>query len=139
MKHNWDLQELKFKKRLAFLLKYFKHFHKNARESYSSPGHFFYLYTFIHLMGHFCHFFVFGSQWLRNTFCLYYHLHGFFIARMTKHFVRMQNVVPKLSRTPGKIRWPGPTRMGQHNEEIYCGKLGLPQARLAELKEKGVI
>lgn len=53
--------------------------------------------------------------------------------------VRMQNVVPKLSRTPGKIRWPGPTRMGQHNEEIYCGKLGLSRERLAELKEQGVI
>lgn len=53
--------------------------------------------------------------------------------------VRMQNVVPKLSRTPGKIRWPGPTRMGQHNEEIYCGKLGLSRERLAELKEKGIV
>jgi len=53
--------------------------------------------------------------------------------------VRMQNVIPKLSRTPGKIRWPGPTRMGQHNEEIYCEKLGMTRERLAELKEKGVI
>lgn len=53
--------------------------------------------------------------------------------------VRMQNVFPKLSRTPGKIRWPGPTRMGQHNEEIYCGKLGMARERLAELREKGVI
>jgi formyl-CoA transferase len=53
--------------------------------------------------------------------------------------VRMQNVIPKLSRTPGKIRWPGPTRMGQHNEEIYCGKLGLSREHLAELKEKGII
>jgi formyl-CoA transferase len=53
--------------------------------------------------------------------------------------VRMQNVVPKLSRTPGKIRWPGPTRMGQHNEEIYCGKLGMSRERLIDLKEKGII
>lgn len=53
--------------------------------------------------------------------------------------VKMQNVIPKLSRTPGKIRWPGPTRMGQHNEEIYSGKLGMSRARLAELKEKGII
>jgi formyl-CoA transferase len=53
--------------------------------------------------------------------------------------VKMQNVIPKLSRTPGKIRWPGPTRMGQHNEEIYGGKLGIARERLAELKEKGVI
>jgi len=53
--------------------------------------------------------------------------------------VKMQNVIPKLSRTPGKIRWPGPTRMGHHNEEIYSGKLGIARERLAELKEKGVI
>jgi formyl-CoA transferase len=53
--------------------------------------------------------------------------------------VKMQNVVPKLSRTPGQIRWPAPTHMGEHNEEIYCGKLGMSRERLAELKEKGVI
>jgi hypothetical protein len=29
--------------------------------------------------------------------------------------------------------------MGQHNEEIYCGKLGMTRERLAELREKGVI
>ncbi len=53
--------------------------------------------------------------------------------------VRMQNVIPKFSRTPGTIRWTAPTRMGQHNEEIYCGKLGMTRERLAELREKGVI
>ncbi len=53
--------------------------------------------------------------------------------------VKMQNVIPKLSRTPGKIRWPGPTRMGQHNEEIYCGKLGMSREQLAELCERGII
>jgi hypothetical protein len=29
--------------------------------------------------------------------------------------------------------------MGQHNQEIYCDKLGLSKERMAELKEKGVI
>lgn len=53
--------------------------------------------------------------------------------------VRMQNVVPKFSRTPGKVRWPGPTDMGQHNREIYCGRLGLSEARLAELSAQGVV
>jgi len=53
--------------------------------------------------------------------------------------VKMQNVIPKFSRTPGKIRWPGPTQMGAHNEEIYCGRLGMTRERLAELKERGVV
>lgn len=53
--------------------------------------------------------------------------------------VRMQNVVPKFSRTPGRVRWPGPTDMGQHNREIYCGRLGLSDARLAELQAQEVI
>ena len=53
--------------------------------------------------------------------------------------VRMQNVVPKFSRTPGKVRWPGPTDMGQHNREIYCGRLGLSEARLAELEAQGIV
>lgn len=53
--------------------------------------------------------------------------------------VKMQNVVPLMSRTPGSIRWTGPTTMGQHNEEIYCGKLGMSRQRLAELKEEGIV
>jgi succinyl-CoA---D-citramalate CoA-transferase len=31
--------------------------------------------------------------------------------------VAMQNVMPRMSRTPGSVRWPGP-RLGEHNEEI---------------------
>ena len=53
--------------------------------------------------------------------------------------VKMQNVVPKFSRTPGAIRWSAPTHMGHHNEEIYGQQLGLSPQKLAELKEKGVI
>ena len=50
----------------------------------------------------------------------------------------MQNVVPKLSDTPGEVKWPGP-EVGQHNEEVYGELLGYDSARLAELKEEGVI
>ncbi|RTG98551.1 formyl-CoA transferase [Thermus scotoductus] len=50
----------------------------------------------------------------------------------------MQNVFPKLSLTPGEVRWPGP-ELGEHNREIFCGLLGLTEDELAELKEKGVI
>ena len=38
--------------------------------------------------------------------------------------VKMQNVAPKASRTPGSVRWVGP-RLGAHNEEILTRRLGL--------------
>jgi len=52
--------------------------------------------------------------------------------------LRMQNVIPRLSATPGEIRWPG-AAIGAHNEAIYCGELGLSAERLAELRDAGVI
>jgi len=50
----------------------------------------------------------------------------------------VQNVVPKFSATPGSVDFLGPP-MGAHNEEIFCGELGLSKERLAELKAVGVI
>ncbi|MFH1031783.1 MAG: CoA transferase, partial [Chloroflexota bacterium] len=44
----------------------------------------------------------------------------------------------KMSRTPGKIKTTYPA-IGQHNEEIYCGRLGFTSQQLAKLKEDGVI
>jgi formyl-CoA transferase len=38
--------------------------------------------------------------------------------------VAMQGVAPQLSRTPGSVRWVGP-ELGEHNEEILGGLLGL--------------
>jgi hypothetical protein len=29
--------------------------------------------------------------------------------------------------------------MGAHNEEIFCGELGMPQEQLRELKDAGII
>ncbi|HWO42589.1 MAG TPA: CoA transferase, partial [Candidatus Eisenbacteria bacterium] len=50
----------------------------------------------------------------------------------------VQNVVPKFSKTPGSIDFLGP-KMGAHNEEIYCGELGLSKERLKELQQAGII
>ena len=45
--------------------------------------------------------------------------------------LRMQNVVGKLSRTPGTIRHTGP-RIGQHNREVLVGQLGFSEEELAK-------
>jgi len=52
--------------------------------------------------------------------------------------LKMQNVAPKLSETAGSIRWPGPD-LGEHNEEVYAGLLGLSRERMAELSDRGII
>ncbi len=52
--------------------------------------------------------------------------------------LKMQNVAPKLSATPGGVRTPAPT-LGQHNDEIYLDLLGLEPARYRDLKERGII
>jgi len=52
--------------------------------------------------------------------------------------IRMQNVAPRLSETPGGIRAPSPT-LGQHNDEIYLDFLGMPRERYDRLKATKVI
>jgi len=53
--------------------------------------------------------------------------------------VAMPAVVPRLTLTPGRVEHAGPTTPGEHNEEIYAGRLGLSRADLARLRERGVI
>ena len=48
--------------------------------------------------------------------------------------LRMQNVVGKLSRTPGAIRHTGP-RLGEHNREVLVDILGFDEA---ELRVQGI-
>jgi crotonobetainyl-CoA:carnitine CoA-transferase CaiB-like acyl-CoA transferase len=52
--------------------------------------------------------------------------------------VPMQNVVPRLSETPGEVRWTGPS-LGQHNDEVYGGLLGMSDEERASLRDRGVI
>lgn len=51
--------------------------------------------------------------------------------------VKMQNVLFRLSETPGEIQWSGP-RLGEHNAEVYA-ELGIGKEELEELSEKGVL
>jgi crotonobetainyl-CoA:carnitine CoA-transferase CaiB-like acyl-CoA transferase len=52
--------------------------------------------------------------------------------------VKMPAVIPKLGTTPGAVRWAGP-ELGEHNDQIYRGLLGMGEERLGSLRESGVI
>ena len=48
------------------------------------------------------------------------------------------NLVPRLSDTPGEVRWLGPS-LGEHNAEILEGRLGLTTDEMARLRGSGTI
>ena len=52
--------------------------------------------------------------------------------------LKMQNIFPKLSRSQGKIRWPGP-ELGAHNAEIYRDLLEISDETLQDLIHDGVV
>ncbi len=52
--------------------------------------------------------------------------------------VTMQNVLFRLSETPGAVRWAG-RRLGQDNAEVYGELLGIPASDLDGLKRDGVV
>ena len=52
--------------------------------------------------------------------------------------IRMQNAFPRLSETPGEVRWPGPA-LGEHTEAVLAQTLGLDAGKIAALKSAGVI
>ncbi len=48
-------------------------------------------------------------------------------------------ITPKLSQTPGSIRWGGKWEVGADNEEIWCGLVGLTQGELGDLQQAGIV
>jgi crotonobetainyl-CoA:carnitine CoA-transferase CaiB-like acyl-CoA transferase len=51
--------------------------------------------------------------------------------------VKMPGIAPKLSDTPGVVRWAGPT-LGQHTDEVLAG-LGLQSGEIAQLRRSGAV
>ena len=52
--------------------------------------------------------------------------------------LKIAAMVPKLSDTPGRTDWPGP-EVGQHNQEVFGSILGMSDAEIKDLAERGVI
>ena len=50
--------------------------------------------------------------------------------------IKMQNVFPKLSDNPGRVRWPGPA-LGAHTDEVLA--MIRTRDQIAELRTKGVV
>ena len=50
----------------------------------------------------------------------------------------MQNVFPRLSKTPGRVTRPAP-KLGQHNTEILQDLLGFNKNDIDRLKKQGAI
>src|SRR5215469_6200288 len=52
--------------------------------------------------------------------------------------IHMQNAFPKLSETPGEVRWTGPA-LGEHTAAVLADKLGLSPEKLDALRAAGVV
>lgn len=52
--------------------------------------------------------------------------------------VKMQNAFPRLTATPGGVRWPGPT-LGEHTQDVLTQVAGMSAEKVAELKARGVV
>lgn len=53
--------------------------------------------------------------------------------------LKQQNVFPKLSATPGNIRWAGPTQIGSHTEEVLTELLNLTPEQVDKLRASGIV
>ena len=53
-------------------------------------------------------------------------------------YLKVPAILPKLEKTPGSTRWPGP-ELGSHNQEVLGGMLDLSVDELERLSKEGVI
>lgn len=53
--------------------------------------------------------------------------------------IAVPGLVPKLSKTPGRVRWTGPAEVGTHNRDVLCDILDLDEADIAELESEGIL
>jgi formyl-CoA transferase len=52
--------------------------------------------------------------------------------------VPMQNVVPRLSESPGTVAWTGP-KLGEHTREVLSGLVGMSDEEIEGLQRLGVV
>ncbi len=52
--------------------------------------------------------------------------------------VKMQNVFPKMSETPGSVRWPG-EGLGAHTDEVLMQVADLSADEVADLRKRGIV
>lgn len=53
--------------------------------------------------------------------------------------IPMPGVLPHLHGTPGRVKWTGPAKIGQHNEEVFKNVAGLTDEQIADYQQRGVI
>lgn len=53
--------------------------------------------------------------------------------------LKMQNVFPKLSDTPGEVRWAGPDTAGEHTVEVLAELLDLSEEQVEKLRSSGIV
>ncbi len=55
-----------------------------------------------------------------------------------KDDLKVPGIIPKFSKTPGRIKWAG-LSLGANNKEIYQNMLGFSDEEMSKMKDKGVI
>ena len=53
--------------------------------------------------------------------------------------LKMQNAFPKLSVTPSSVRHPAPSKVGQHNEDVFGELLGMSTHDIEALQAAGIM